>query len=98
MALSGSRGAGWLECSFAWVACFRRLAKDYVRFPEVVPGLHFLAFATLMPHRLVFPVPHSPYQALGDGPLFAVQCNPASLISSESFSAFLPKTHQFWGG
>ena len=82
-----------VERSFAWVARFRRLAKDYVRFPEVVPGLHFLAIATLMSHRLVFTVPQCPHQALGDGPFFAVKSNAASLISSASFSAFRPKTH-----
>lgn len=31
----------------------RRLAEDDERLPEVVAGLHFLAFATLMLHRLV---------------------------------------------
>jgi transposase len=41
-----------IERSFAWAARFRRLAKDYERLPEVVAGLYFLAFATLMVHRL----------------------------------------------
>jgi transposase len=41
-----------IERSFAWAARFRRLAKDYERLPEVVAGLHFLAFACLMLHRL----------------------------------------------
>jgi transposase len=42
-----------VERSFAWVARFRRLARDYERLPETVAGLHFLAFACLLLHRLV---------------------------------------------
>jgi transposase len=42
-----------VERSFAWAARFRRLAKDYERLPEVVAGLHFLAFVTLMLRRLL---------------------------------------------
>jgi transposase len=42
-----------IERSFAWAARFRRLAKDYERLPETVAGLHFVAFACLMLHRLV---------------------------------------------
>ena len=49
-----------VERSFAWAARFRRLAKDYERLPETVAGLHFLAFVTLMLHRLVTAVAHSP--------------------------------------
>ena len=49
-----------VERSFAWAARFRRLAKDYERLPEVVAGLHFLAFACLMLHRLVTVVAQSP--------------------------------------
>ena len=41
-----------IERSFAWAARFRRLAKDYERLPEVVAGLHFVAFVTLLLHRL----------------------------------------------
>ena len=41
-----------VECSFAWAARFRRLAKDYERLPDTVTGLHFVAFACLMLHRL----------------------------------------------
>jgi transposase len=37
-----------VERSFAWVARFRRLAKDYERLPDVLHGLHFLVFAILM--------------------------------------------------
>jgi transposase len=49
-----------VERSFAWAARFRRLAKDYERLPEVVAGLHFLAFVSLMLHRLVTVVAQSP--------------------------------------
>ena len=36
------------ERSFAWLARFRRLARDYERPPQTVAGLHFVAVATLM--------------------------------------------------
>ncbi len=49
-----------VERSFAWATRFRRLAKDYERLPETVAGLHFLAFACLMLHRLVTIVAQSP--------------------------------------
>ena len=49
-----------VERSFAWAARFRRLAKDYERLPDVAAGLHFLAFVTLMLHRLVHVVAQSP--------------------------------------
>lgn len=42
-----------VERSFAWATRFRRLAKDYERLPEVVEGLYFLAFVSLMLKRLV---------------------------------------------
>ena len=42
-----------VERSFAWAARFRRLARDYERLPETVAGLHFLAFACLLLHRLL---------------------------------------------
>jgi len=42
-----------VERSFAWTARFRRLARDYERLPETLAGLHFLAFAILMLHKLV---------------------------------------------
>ncbi len=38
----------------------RRLARDYERLPETVAGLHFLAFACLMLHRLLTVVAQSP--------------------------------------
>ncbi len=49
-----------VERSFAWAARFRRLAKDYERLPETVVGLHFVAFACLMLHRLVTTAAQSP--------------------------------------
>jgi transposase len=49
-----------VERSFAWAARFRRLAKDYERLPETVAGLHFVAFACLMLHRLVTLAAQSP--------------------------------------
>jgi hypothetical protein len=36
------------------------LAKVYARLPEVVAGLHFVAFVTLTVHRLVTVVARSP--------------------------------------
>jgi len=49
-----------VERSFAGAARFRRLAKDYERLPETVAGLHFVAFACLMLHRLVTIAAQSP--------------------------------------
>lgn len=49
-----------VERSFAWATRFRRLAKDYERLPETVAGLHFLAFACLMLHKLPLPASASP--------------------------------------
>ena len=42
-----------VERSFAWMSRFRRLARDYERLPETVAGLHFVAFACLMLHRIM---------------------------------------------
>jgi|SRR5271170_2151027 len=42
-----------VERSFAWLARFRRLAKDYERLPKTLAGLHFIAFACLMLSRLL---------------------------------------------
>ena len=42
-----------VERSFAWLARFRRLARDYERLPSVLAGLHFIAFACLLLHRVV---------------------------------------------
>jgi transposase len=41
-----------VERSFAWLARFRRLARDYERLPTTLAGLHFIAFAILMLRRL----------------------------------------------
>ena len=42
-----------VERSFAWTTRFRRLVRDYERTPEVLRGLHFVAFAVLMLQRLI---------------------------------------------
>jgi len=42
-----------VERSFAWMARFRRLARDYERLSETLVGLHFVAFAMLLAHRFV---------------------------------------------
>ena len=42
-----------LERSFAWLARFRRLARDYQRLPQTVAGLTFLAFTCLLLHPLI---------------------------------------------
>jgi transposase len=42
-----------VERSFAWLARFRRLARDYERLPETLAGLHLLAFAVIMVQRFV---------------------------------------------
>ena len=49
-----------VERSFAWMARFRRLARDYERLPETVVGLHFVAFACLMLHRMLVTLGPSP--------------------------------------
>ena len=41
-----------VERSFAWMARFRRLVKDYERMPQVLVGLHFVAFASILLARL----------------------------------------------
>ena len=42
-----------VERSFAWLARFRRLARDYERLPARLAGLHLLAFAVLLLRRFV---------------------------------------------
>jgi transposase len=49
-----------VERDFAWASRFRRLVRDYERLPETVAGLHFVAFACLMLHRLVTIAAQSP--------------------------------------
>lgn len=41
-----------IERSFAWMARFRRLARDYERLPSTLAGLHFVACACLLLHQL----------------------------------------------
>ena len=41
-----------VERSFAWLARFRRLARDYERTAEVLAGWHWVAFAGLMLRRV----------------------------------------------
>ena len=41
-----------VERSFAWLARFRRLAKDYERLAETLKGMHLAAFAIVMLARL----------------------------------------------
>lgn len=42
-----------VERSNAWIARFRRLARDYERLPETLAGLHCLAFTILLLARFV---------------------------------------------
>jgi transposase len=42
-----------VERSFAWLARFRRLAKDYERLASTLRGMHLAAFAIVMLARLV---------------------------------------------
>jgi transposase len=42
-----------VERSFAWMARFRRLARDYERLAETLAGLHFIAFAILLVRRFI---------------------------------------------
>jgi transposase len=48
-----------VERSFAWMARFRRLARDYERLDDTLVGLHFIAFAMLMAARFVNFMTHS---------------------------------------
>ena len=41
-----------VERSFAWLARFRRLARDCERLPEMLAGFHLVAFGTIMLTRL----------------------------------------------
>ncbi|MBE7182052.1 MAG: IS5 family transposase [Terriglobus roseus] len=40
-----------VERSFGWMARFRRLARDYERLPDILAGLHLVAFVMLMLKR-----------------------------------------------
>lgn len=46
-----------VERSFAWLAKFRRLARDYERAPAVLAGLHLLALVCLLLARHCTPLP-----------------------------------------
>lgn len=48
-----------VERSFAWLARFRRLARDYERLAETLAGLHFVAFAILLAQRFVAAIAQS---------------------------------------
>jgi transposase len=41
-----------VERTFGWLARFRRLARDYERTAEVLAGWHWVAFVTLLLHRI----------------------------------------------
>lgn len=47
-----------VERDFAWMARFRRLARDDERLPQTLAGLHFLAFAILLLHRFIHLMVH----------------------------------------
>jgi len=49
-----------VERSFTWAGRFRRLARDDERLPDSFAGLHVVAFACLMLHRLVTVVAQGP--------------------------------------
>jgi transposase len=40
-----------VERSFAWLARFRRLARDYERLAQALAGWHWVAFVALMLQR-----------------------------------------------
>jgi transposase len=49
-----------VERSFAWMARFRRLARDYERLPETLAGLHLVAFViTLLRRAADFALVHN---------------------------------------
>jgi len=48
-----------VERSFAWLARFRRLTRDYERLAETLAGMHFIAFAYLMLKNFVELLPGS---------------------------------------
>ena len=56
-----------VERSFAWLARFRRLSRDYERLPTTLAGLHWLAFASLMLSNLFKLIALNTCQALGLG-------------------------------
>jgi transposase len=42
-----------VERSFAWLARFRRLARDYERLPRTLEGLHMMVFASVMLGKMI---------------------------------------------
>jgi hypothetical protein len=42
-----------VERSFAWTARSRGLGRDFERNPEVLRGIHYIAFAILILHNFV---------------------------------------------
>jgi len=42
-----------VERSFAWLARFRRLARDYERLPRTLEGLHMMVFACVMLGKMI---------------------------------------------
>jgi transposase len=48
-----------VERSFAWLARFRRLSRDYERLPATLAGFHWLAFASLLLSSLFQLAPQS---------------------------------------
>lgn len=49
-----------VERTFAWAARFRRLVRDFERLPATLAGMHFIAFACLMPKNLLTIMGQSP--------------------------------------
>ena len=45
------RADGVAERSFAWMACLRRLARDYERLPETVVKPHLVGFVIILFRR-----------------------------------------------
>jgi hypothetical protein len=66
----GLRWSSTQERSFAWVARFRRLAKDYERSSATEAGLYFVALACLFLHRAIAALGLSPQHALASLVLF----------------------------
>jgi transposase len=73
-----------VERDFAWASRFRRLARDYERLPQVLAGLHFIAFACLMLHRLISVVLSTTRSKSTLMPYIAF------LLLQHQFDAFLP--------
>lgn len=42
-----------VERSFAWASRFRRLAREYERWPTTLVGIHFVVFSILMLPRAI---------------------------------------------